>query len=73
MKGRVEHIDADAKYMKIRGTDGTRMLKINGAYVSVYDSMDNEACKASYSDIQVGDYVVVLASTSAIRSVTIYR
>lgn len=73
MKGRVEHIDADAKYMKIRGTDGTRMLKINGAYISVYNSKDNEVCKAAYSDIQVGDYAVVLASTSAIRSVTIYR
>lgn len=73
LKGTIIHIDAEKGYIKIRGTDGTRALKISNAKFAIYDKHDDEVMAAEGSDVQIGDFAVVLASSSEIKSVTVYR
>ena len=66
-------VDAEGNFMKIRGADGTRVIKMDWAAFAIFNRRRNEATDATIGDVQIGDSIIFYVKNSKIRNVCIYR
>lgn len=73
LKGRVVAVDTENKFIKVQGSTGNRVLRTNNASFSIYNRKKKKAIKASASDIEEGDFVIIYARKSKLYDVCVYK